>query len=328
MCSEIKENDFVSIILCTYNRAKYIDGTLKSIFEQNYKNFEVVVINSSTDNTDEILSKYPVKVIKQEKKGIAAARNMGVKASSANILAFIDDDAVPDKNWLKTLVCALKNDPSVCGVAGILVEYGTDKFQFINGIVDFCGKTTYNTLPQKFYLPDGNIFNIGVTANMAVRKKAIEKVGGFDPYYTYFFEDTDICVRLIMSGCKIIHEPKAVVMHKMAPGPNRKSPGDENWYIQTRTNTYFSLKNFYDRFNPAYVKLGTFYWYSRKMMAMCRNSIKGDFPFSKLPECLMSMTKGYIDGYKDGIKKVKNNKIICYTVVKDNTEKPIEVKVK
>ena len=90
-------NELISIIIPTYNQEKFLERCLKSISEQTYKNFEILVIdNSSTDNTKSIIKKFshlPLKYLLNENKGmIAQSRNIGIKQSNGSIIAFIDSD--------------------------------------------------------------------------------------------------------------------------------------------------------------------------------------------------------------------------------------------
>lgn len=103
-------NELISIIIPVYNGEGEIEKCLNSIFEQTYKNYEVVVVNDgSTDKTLEILKKYKEKykkkinIINQENKGQAVARNNGIKKVNGKYITFLDADDYFDKNFLKNL---------------------------------------------------------------------------------------------------------------------------------------------------------------------------------------------------------------------------------
>ena len=117
----------VSIVICTYDRAEYLQKCLDSMLNQTYGNFEVIIVNGpSTDNTASILKNYPFKTVQQIKKsGLSAARNLGIKEAKGDIIAFIDDDGVADKNWIKNLVKRYK-DETIGGVGGIIYKAGTN----------------------------------------------------------------------------------------------------------------------------------------------------------------------------------------------------------
>ena len=107
----------LSITICTYNRIEYLKKCLKSVLDQTQgkKSIEINIIdNNSTDNTksyiSEIQKKYPeVNYYVEHKQGISFARNLSFEVCKGDYLAFVDDDAVINKNWLEALLNELKN---------------------------------------------------------------------------------------------------------------------------------------------------------------------------------------------------------------------------
>src|SRR3989338_9017223 len=95
-------NPKISVIVPVYNGERYLDRCLASIFDSDYKNFEVIVVNdASTDRSLELAKKFACRVIDLEKNsGVAYARNRGADAAQGNILAFFDSDIVIEKNPL------------------------------------------------------------------------------------------------------------------------------------------------------------------------------------------------------------------------------------
>ncbi len=94
----------VSVIICVYNGGKIIGRCIDSLLNQDYDNYEIIVVNDgSTDNTDKILGKYKDRVIYAKNKinkGLAAARNRGTELAKGEYVAFTDVDCVVDKYWL------------------------------------------------------------------------------------------------------------------------------------------------------------------------------------------------------------------------------------
>ena len=103
-----------SIIIPVYNVEKYIDNCLKSIMQQSYKDYEVIVVNDGTkDNSMDIVKKYNVTIIEQKNQGLSAARNTGVKNATGEYLIFLDSDDSWNKDLLKELNKSLKNKPDI-----------------------------------------------------------------------------------------------------------------------------------------------------------------------------------------------------------------------
>ena len=126
----------ISVIIVTYNRAAMLEDALLSLTRQVRLPDEVVVVdNGSSDNTKEIIksfdSKLVIKYVLEDKRGIPIARNAGIKNSTGDIIAFTDDDCVPDKEWLHYLELPFLRDPAIgmvggeilaCRVKGTIVE--------------------------------------------------------------------------------------------------------------------------------------------------------------------------------------------------------------
>ncbi|MEM4662842.1 MAG: glycosyltransferase family 2 protein, partial [Candidatus Diapherotrites archaeon] len=122
----MKKNNLpnVSIIVATYNRANILRKTLNAMLKLKYPSkYEIIVINDgSTDNTREMLNKEflgndKITIINFEKnQGVCKARNAGIKIAKHEIIVTMDDDCIPDKNWLKDLVSGF-SDPKVAVVS-------------------------------------------------------------------------------------------------------------------------------------------------------------------------------------------------------------------
>src|SRR5439155_10691382 len=98
----------VSVVVCTFNGERTLRPCLEGLMALRYPDFEVIVVNDgSTDSTLAIASEYDVWVISTENGGLATARNLGMRAATGEIVAYLDDDAQPDRDWLRYLVCRL-----------------------------------------------------------------------------------------------------------------------------------------------------------------------------------------------------------------------------
>lgn len=103
-----------SIIVPVYNTEKYVKRCLDSIKSQSFKDYEVIIVNDgSTDNSSDIISKYPYKIINQENQGLSMARNNGVKEASGEYLIFLDSDDYIEKDLLEEINNSLSNSPDL-----------------------------------------------------------------------------------------------------------------------------------------------------------------------------------------------------------------------
>ena len=103
-----------SIVIPVYNVEKYIKRCLDSVFDQSYKDFEVIVVNDGTkDNSMDIVKDYDVKIITQKNQGLSVARNTGVKKAKGEYIIFLDSDDYIEKDLLKNINKNLDNNPDL-----------------------------------------------------------------------------------------------------------------------------------------------------------------------------------------------------------------------
>lgn len=239
------ENLRVSVIINTHNRAYHLKRLLDCLAKQTYDSFEVVVVNGpSTDHTEQVLAAYSsaIRIENCPKVNLCMSRNIGVRAAAGEILVFIDDDAVPgNRHWLANL-CKQFEDPTVGAVGGQSYRMNGDH-EFSKGTFSIWGESSsINTASIMPYEMDGEHFNGVIGCNCAFRKEAIRKVGGFDEYYVYFLDETDLCYRIAMEGYQIVHNDRALVYHEAAGGANRKTQYHLNWRVIARSRGYFVVK--------------------------------------------------------------------------------------
>jgi glycosyltransferase involved in cell wall biosynthesis len=118
----------VSVIIPCYNQGKYLGEAIESVLGQNYRDFQIIVVDDgSTDNTAEVAGRYEgVRVVRQANRGLAEARNAGMSASLGEFLVFLDADDRLMSNALEAGVRALKGQPGCAFVYGHVRLIGTD----------------------------------------------------------------------------------------------------------------------------------------------------------------------------------------------------------
>lgn len=204
----------VSIIIPIEEITDYLRGSLVHLGNLDYPDFEVLVF--ITKGTTE---KFPRThfIVNPELAGCPAEkRDLALNYAKGEILAFIDDDAYPRKDWLKNAVGCFE-DKKVAAVCGPGVTPPSDSIsQKVSGWVQASklggGNCTCRFLPQKSRLVDDY-----PSMNFIVRKSDFEKVGGFDSHF-WPGEDTKLCYDLVYDlGKKIIYDPEILVYHHRRP---------------------------------------------------------------------------------------------------------------
>jgi len=198
----MKNNPKISIIIRTKNEERWIDTCLEKVFNQKYKNFEIIVVdNYSNDKTVKKAKKYPIKLKKIKNFFPGKAINDGIKLSTGEIIVCLSAHCIPvDDNWLNKLLLNLKNKK----VAGV---YGRQEPMPYSSNFDKRDLFLLFGLDKKIQMKDPFFHN----ANSAFRREVWEKYK-FDEK-TSNIEDRIWGNEVIKRGYKIIYEPKASVFH-------------------------------------------------------------------------------------------------------------------
>ena len=188
----ITKEHFISIMMPTYNNAKYIKQAIESIYAQNYDNIEIIVVDDgSTDNTKEIVQQYKdIKYFYIEHKGISVARNTALEKSKGEYIAFLDSDDYWLPNKLNTQIQYFKDHPD-CEI--VFTKY--ENF-FEDEKLKTNKRAMHEKMMEKFlkqYLPSS-----------VIKKELFEKYGNFDENFSGV-EDTEFLYRLLKKGVSINH---------------------------------------------------------------------------------------------------------------------------
>ena len=196
----------ISVVVCTHNGGATIAGCLDALSRIEYPDYEVIVVDDgSTDGTASIAAEFDVRVISTENQGLSSARNTGLEAATGEIVAFTDDDACPDREWLRYLAHAFATSGHV-GIGGPNLE-PPDSRLIERAVACAPGGPIHVLLSDDVaeHVPG---------CNMAFRRAALEAVGGFDPQFRIAGDDVDVCWRLQERGWTIGFSAAGVVLHR------------------------------------------------------------------------------------------------------------------
>lgn len=197
------KNPLVSVVIPALNEEGFLERTLKSLSKQDFKQFELIVVNNnSVDKTAKIAEEFGAKVIFELKKGIGHARQRGFLEAKGEIIATTDADTILPKNWISRIVKEFKKRKKMVAFGGLFILYsGT-----------LASKTVISRLAYPAWILD-RLFSGGWSlpgVNCSVRKKAFLEVGGFNVDLT-LGEDADLSQRLKKVG-KVVLDRKFVVL--------------------------------------------------------------------------------------------------------------------
>jgi GT2 family glycosyltransferase len=229
----------ISVAICSYNGARTIRDCCEGLRCLEYPNWEVIVVDDgSTDETAAIAAEYGFRVISTPNRGLSAARNTALEAATGEIVAYIDDDAYPDPQWLSYLAWAFLQGRHAA-IGGPNLPPPGDGW-FADCVANAPGG------PVHVLLSDTEAEHVP-GCNMAIRKNCLETIGGFDPRFRVAGDDVDVCWRLKERGWIIGFHPAALVWHH-----RRKSVG-AYWRQQTGYGKAEALleRKWPDKYNTA-----------------------------------------------------------------------------
>lgn len=238
----------VSVVIPLYNKESAIRQTIKSVLSQTYTDFELIVVdNASTDNSvREVQSIYDerIRLLSQPKKGVCAARNIGIIEARGEYVALLDADDIWDKDCLKELVQLTIDFPD----AGLLgVNYADIRrgkiFPYKQGVVDdFRG-----FVDDYFGTSHGDMY---CSSSVILCREMAMRVGLFDERMAYA-EDLDFWYRMILSTKVVFYNKTLAFYNKDADNRVEKN-------IDTHFDIYKRMDFYIDKYVPYFEKNVTF----------------------------------------------------------------------
>lgn len=212
-------NPTVSVVIVSHGRPALLRRALIGVSQLFHRPFETVVIadRAGLDAISDLPFSDRIKTGHQAVANISAARNQGVDLAAGEIVAFLDDDAVPEPTWLDHLTAPFA-DPEMMAATGTVLGRNGISVQWGRRSADAQGVAH----PMTGRLPAGHAVKLEGT-NMAIRRSALSALGGFDPGFSFFLDETDLGWRLHAAGMKAGFAPLATVHHGYAESPRRSA---------------------------------------------------------------------------------------------------------
>jgi GT2 family glycosyltransferase len=221
-----------SVIVCTRYRPERLAGCLDALQGQDYPGYEVIVVDNAPENDDvERLvaarsGRVPVRYVAEPRPGLSWARNAGLAAARGGIVAFLDDDELPDRYWLAEMARGFTVAPQVAGVSGTVLPAKLDTraqclFERFGGHSKGRGFTAavFDQASHARQHPLYPLPPFGVGASMAFDRDALRALGGFDVALgagtpAKAGEDTGVISQLMLTGATFVYWPAAVMWHE------------------------------------------------------------------------------------------------------------------
>ena len=189
----------ISVIVCAHNEERCVAACLHSLLAQTRPPDEILLINNaSTDGTGRVARAVPgVRVIDEPRKGLVVARECGRREARGDVLVYVDADCRAPLAWLERVAARFARDPSLLALSGNYRFYDWDWWgRTLLRAYDFTlGPATHVLV--KYILRMGVVFYGG---NFAVRRGALDQIGGFDTRIEFHGEDTNLGRRLFALG--------------------------------------------------------------------------------------------------------------------------------
>ena len=208
----------LTVILPTYNRAPLLARTLRGLLDQTAASdtYEVVVVDDgSKDNTAEVVGRIEtsargrLRYLRQGNKGPAAARNLGVRESSGQVVLFTGDDCLPDRRLIEEHLRSHDQDGDV-GVVGHVTWHPEMDVTPLMAFLEEGAQFGFRRIEDAENVPAWFFY----TANCSVQRHWIEEVGGFDEDFKHAaYEDVELAYRMQAKGLRIVYRPAARTCH-------------------------------------------------------------------------------------------------------------------
>ncbi len=219
--SEPSDLPVVSVIIVNFRGADDTLACLRALEDLDYPPEQVQVVcvdNASGDGSAERIDAVDgVRLVEPvENLGFAGGCNLGATHATGQVLAFLNNDARPDPQWLRAAVAVLRAEPTVGAVASKVLDWEGTHIDFVDGGLTWFGMGYKRHAGEaddgSHDAPRDVLFGTG--SALLVRRELFTALGGFDQRYFMFYEDVDLGWRLNLRGWRVRYEPRSVAYHR------------------------------------------------------------------------------------------------------------------
>ncbi len=197
----MSEHVTISFVVPAYNEEKHLARTLTAIISEIGRSgcaAEVIVVNNaSTDGTGELAASFPeVIVVDEPVKGLVQARRAGFMRATGDLVANVDADTIVTEGWLNRVLDEFRRKPDLVALSGPYIYYDVSKSARI-------AVRAFYVMGYAFYILSRFVLRVGSMlqgGNFVVRRTALEEIGGYNPMFSFYGEDTDLARRLNAVG--------------------------------------------------------------------------------------------------------------------------------
>jgi len=230
----------VSIIIVNYNKHQYTIDCLRSLTNQTYKNFEVILVDNDSEYHSFLKLKKELKYFKnlikiflirnKENLYFAGGNNKAIKIANGEYICLLNNDTVVEPNFIENMVNFLESNSNVGMISPKIKGYKTKNYLWNAGaeinfrtayITRIRGRWEYDPNNQKYN--EISLTDYAVGTALCVKKEVIDKIGLLDDIFFMYFEETDWNFRAKKIGYKNYYVPTTIVYHKVSPSINKKA---------------------------------------------------------------------------------------------------------